>query len=311
MNEEALNLFYKIVGLITRKWCGVNADPPGLFLSVIVDINPFHDIPILKSGLFDFENKVYAYFATDPRPTMNNISTITVIQNIVDLKGAAEIFVNTTVKNVFRYASLLLNTSKEVLSHLKNTAEQFIQTLENFLQELRENNEHVFTNLIEHISDVWANEWSTLKIDAETFCDSIKDNARIAKDNFTNLIDRELIHLKDNIHNIIDTMTSQVMQLYKNPIGFGIRYKGTLNIFFFKFAGLEIEFVYSVDQLGECSRFRKVYELLKGERAARIYGVLSTGLIKLAPFIRMDVGAGLGLAISIDTPNKMIAQFHA
>ncbi|XP_060569042.1 uncharacterized protein LOC132727521 [Ruditapes philippinarum] len=309
--KSSIQAYASLGGLITRKWCGVNADPPGLFLSVIVDINPFQDIPILKSGLFDFKNKVYAYFATDPRPTMNNISTITFIQNIVDLHGAAEIFVNTTIKNVFRYASLPRNTSKEVLSHLKNTAEEFVQTLENCLQELRGNNEHVFTNLIEHISDVWANGWSTLKKDSETFCDSIKDNAFIAKYNFTNLIDRELIHLKDDIHNIIDTMSSQVMQLYNNPIGFGIRYKGTLNIFFLKFAGLEIEFVYSVDQLGECSRFRKVYELLKGERAARIYGVASTGLIKVAPFIRMDVGAGLGLAISIDTPNKMIAQFHS
>ena len=277
----------------------------------MVDANPFQDIPVLKDGLFDFDNKVYAYFATDPTPTIRKENNTDIIQNIFDLKGAAELFINTTIRNVYRYSSLLINESVSALSRLEKTGEAFILSLENFLKELRENNEHSFSDLIENVSDIWTNGWKTLKTDIELFLDSIEHITHIAKYNFTSIIDLEINHLKEHIQSTIDKMSSQILYLYKNPVGIGLRYKGKLKIFFLELAGLEIEFVYSIDKLGSCSRFNKVYELLRNERAVRLYGVLSTGLLKIAPFIRMKAGFGIGLALSINTPGKMVAQLHS
>ena len=40
-------------------------------------------------------------------------------------------------------------------------------------------------------------------------------------------------------------------------------------------------------------------------------GIVSTNLVRLGFFLHLDVGAGLGIAFSIDTPGKMLFQVHA
>ncbi|XP_053378543.1 uncharacterized protein LOC128548152 [Mercenaria mercenaria] len=306
-----IEAYASLGGLMQRKWCGKDANPAGIFTSLMVDVNPFREVPILKHGLFDFSNRVYVYFATDPTPTVNTGNNIDIIRDIIDLKGMTEIFINTTVENVFRYSSLFVNQSVVMLSHLQNSARQLTTSLEIFVQELNKGEGNIISHLVGNISKIWNNGWKRLQKDAENFLDSIEHNTVVAKYNFTRLIYREIDHLKENIQNVIDKITAQIMHLFENPQGFGVRYKGSLKIFFLKIAGLEIELVYSVDRLGTCGRFSKVYELLRGERAARIYAVVSTGLVKLAPFLRMHVGDGIGVAMSIDTPGKMIAQSHA
>ncbi|XP_053378542.1 uncharacterized protein LOC123527162 [Mercenaria mercenaria] len=306
-----IEAYASLGGQTQRTWCGKDANPAGMFTSLLVDVNPFREVPILKHGLFDFSNRIYVYFATNPTPTVNTANNIDIIHDIIDLKGMTEIFINTTVENVFRYSSLLVNQSVVMLSHLQNSARQLTTSLENFVQELNKGEGNIISHLVGNISTIWNNGWKRLRKDAENFLDSIEHNTVVAKYNFTRLIYREIDHLKENIQNVIDKITAQIMHLFENPQGFGVRYKGSLKIFFLKIAGLEIELVYSVDRLGTCGRFSKVYELLRGERAARIYAVVSTGLVKLAPFLRMHVGYGIGIAMSIDTPGKMIAQLHA
>ncbi|XP_060569041.1 uncharacterized protein LOC132727520 [Ruditapes philippinarum] len=300
-----------IGGQMQREWCGINANPPGLYMSLTVDVNPFRDIPILKNGFFDINNLVYAFIATDPSQTSSNGDHINILQEIVNLKETANKFVNTTIKNVASNISLLFNESVETFGHLMSSAEYLVINLDKLVHELYDSSEIIFTNLVKNVSDIWRNGYKPLRKNAEKFLDSIEHNSANAIHDFASPIEHAISQLKAQIGSPIITLFSQIKDLYNNPVGFGIRYKGSLEVFFIKIVGLEIELVYSVNQLGKCDRFKKLYELLKCERALRIYGVISSGLIKVLPFIRMDVGAGIGVAISFDSPSKVIGQLHA
>ena len=280
-------------------------------MSLTVDVNPFQYIPILMDGSFDISSQVYAYVVTDPFPISSKENFVDIMQEIITLKGMAEILLNTNIGNIVLYKHLLADESVVMLDHISNSANNFIDTLEHVLDDVHDFNEVSFAILVETISDIWTMTWIPLRKDTEDFLASIETNAVIVKYNFPALLQREISHLIEQIQRTIDDLSTQIMKLYKNPIGFGFRYNGTLNIFSLTIPRLEIEFDYSVNRPVMCGHFRNVYELLKGERAIRIYGTLLTGKLELAPFVHMETGFSIALAISANTPGNVIAQVQA
>ncbi|WAR28399.1 LOW QUALITY PROTEIN: VGFR2-like protein, partial [Mya arenaria] len=101
---------------------------------------------------------------------------------------------------------------------------------------------------------------------------------------------------------LISNVTAQASMVFKNITGAGFRFKGDLDISGLKILGLEIELVYSIDSLGECSRFERAYSVLKG-----LPEFWHSGLPKIGRFLRIEAGIGIGLAISLDSHGKFAA----
>jgi hypothetical protein len=72
---------------------------------------------------------------------------------------------------------------------------------------------------------------------------------------------------------------------------------------------LDVELVHSVNQLGQCTKFKKVYELLKGEKSVKLLA-RSTIKQRLGYFIKVEVSGSFSIAFSIES-FKFVTHVHA
>ncbi|CAH1780342.1 unnamed protein product, partial [Owenia fusiformis] len=83
-----------------------------------------------------------------------------------------------------------------------------------------------------------------------------------------------------------------------------------IEIFGLQFPSLDVEFVYSVGSLGQCSRFNYMYDLLKGKNALRAMGVFTIHK-ELGYFLEVANGYGLEIAFSKEAKEKTIVHLIA
>ena len=55
---------YILLGTKKRSWCGDISNPPGVFFSGRIDINPFQNVPILGDWVVEVPNTLYAFVTT-------------------------------------------------------------------------------------------------------------------------------------------------------------------------------------------------------------------------------------------------------
>lgn len=305
-----------ISGTSQRQWCGPNANPEGIFLSLIFGAEAFLDAPVLKYIKPDVDGKVNAFLVKDTRPIVNN-STPVSISELLNVKEFCKDLLNLTQTIVTRYSTILTNTSVEMLKALTTSGQKIVDQIETLIQQISTMHLSDIKTVFDNISKIWHEGWQALRNNTAIFVDSLKDNTRIAKYNITQLIEHQVGEVKSRIHQLVTNITNDLMSTVTNLDGYGFRFKGGLNLLGLKLLGLELEVVYSADRLGSCSRFRKVYQLLQGEKAIRAYAVLSTGLvrftgIKLCHTLSLkDAGAGIGVAISVEERDKFAVQLHA
>lgn len=125
---------------------------------------------------------------------------------------------------------------------------------------------------------------------------------------FIALFDDERNRIESGITAAKNKVVNQLLFLIKSVNGVGIRGFGGLTLFFIKIVDLELEIVYSDGQLGACGRFSRAYSLLQEEKALRVYASVSTDIIRICPFIRLQ-GSGVGIAFSLN-PEKYIANLQ-
>lgn len=301
----------------SRSWCGSHANPQGAFLSLIFGADAFLDAPVLEYIRPDVNGRVYAFVAKDTDSLVNKTGLLINIPDLLNLKNLSQNVVNLTQRIGQTYGSLLSNNSIQFLNVLKTSGENMVNQIERLI------NYHLSMTLddmkyvFQTISQMWNEAWTKLQNQAETFIDSVQDNARIVKFNVSQLVDDEVETVKENLHNLLNSITGNALKVTKDLNGFGLRFKGALDILGLKLLGLEVEVVYSVDQLGACSRFRRVYSLLQNEKAVRGYAVFSLGVSagtghRLCNTLSIiDLGVGMGLAISLENKGKFVVQFHA
>ena len=311
---------YVIIPLISgnaqRNWCGASANPEGIFMSLMFGADAFLDAPVLKLINPDIDGKVYAFLVKDTSPIVNNTAVVS-INDLLNVKGFCQDLVNLTHTIVTQYSTILTNTSKDMMHLLTSSGQNMVTQIEALMNQLSSLHLSNVLTILHNVNDIWHSGWQELRNNTAFFVDSLKDNTRIAKYNIAHLIEHQVDEIKNRFHQLLNRMTSNVLSTVKDLDGFGLRFKGGLNFYGLKVLGLELEVVYSVDRLGSCSRFKKAYELLQGEKAIRGYAVLSTGItgftgIRLCHTLTLkDIGIGLGFAFSVETKDKFAAQLHA
>lgn len=85
-----------------RIWCGNGANPSGILVSFLANVNPFRNIPIVGKWVFNADFRIYALVATKqkiPAETQIDIlNEMIQIENMVEqYRSGINVFVNTTI----------------------------------------------------------------------------------------------------------------------------------------------------------------------------------------------------------------------
>ncbi|KAH3844592.1 uncharacterized protein LOC127872819 [Dreissena polymorpha] len=301
-----LDLYGSLGGLENRTWCGAHANPSGVFLNVLVDINIFKDIPVLSLVNADVNAKVHAYLLSDPTSSTKN--SINLLEDVLNVKNFTESFINLTVKSAFQYASILTNQSVVCLQDINEMAEQMVGKLEHIAQVLAnfpKSDLQTILTVLEGFDDIWNDGIESLKIQTTNFVESLKNNTHLAANKYEKLFSNEINYIERHITNTTDKLMNQVTDVFKKQEGFGLKFNGEIKFFGIQLLGLEIEFIYSSgNKKLSCNSYNTGLDIMKNEKAIRLIGVVKTGVIKICPFIRMGIGAGFGMAISLETNGK-------
>lgn len=304
---------FSTTGKPTADLCDNSHYPKGLFFSLLVDINPFQDIPVLKE-IIDLSGRLDAYVTSFPSTEVTSNTKIDILQDIVDAKGITERLLNLTVHTAGLYAELMVNQSLLYLSAVQQTLVDINKTLDDFITSIKSNSNIVeqFLNTVSRISDIFENGLKRLKLNTENLVESVNSNNRLTKARFVNLYNDEVNRIISSIDTAKDKVVNQAKSVIKSVNGFGIRGVGSLNLFHIKLLQIDLEIVYSADQLGACGKYNRAYDLLEGENAIRIYASSSTDIFVLCPFIKIKPrGRGIGIAVSLQTPENIVASVFA
>ena len=276
-------------------------------------VNPFRHIPILKDWIFDFSTRLYVFFTTDPGSTVSPANNIDIMTDIVQLDHMITRLTNLTLTTIGRYGVLLANESFSVVNDLQHSLNKTLTHVENIKNTISTNGilNIDFKSVGDSFASIWNDGWTSIKQDTKRFIDSVEFNTRVAKYNFTSLFSNELDGIEQNLNKSVNKLTAQVFSALTDYEGLGFRFTAELHIFHLKICKVELEAVHSVSSLGHCSKFKDAFEIFENEKSFRFNGIVSTNMVRLGFFLRLDVGGGVGMAFSIDTPGKMLLQFHA
>ncbi|CAC5372376.1 Signal peptide, CUB and EGF-like domain-containing protein 2,Fibrillin-2,Matrilin-2,Multiple epidermal growth factor-like domains protein 6 [Mytilus coruscus] len=87
---DSLEVFLSIGGGGDRVFCGNNANPPGIFATFLVNVNPFRNIPIIGEWMFDLNSQVYALLTTDKKLSIETKTDI--VKEMTGLKEMLDKF---------------------------------------------------------------------------------------------------------------------------------------------------------------------------------------------------------------------------
>lgn len=309
-----IDLYASLGGMNPRNWCGPTSNPPGIFLSLMVGVNPFRNVPILKDWVFDLTARFYVFFTSDPASHISSDNNIDILSDVIQLDQLLIRFKNLTMITVNKYALLLQNESMSIVNELSLSVSRFSTEVQTVMKSLSQTNGIInidWESVGKSFSNIWNDCWIRLKNDTRRFVDSTEFNTRVTKYNFTQLFWSELDRIELNLKNAFGKLKKQLVGVLQDYEGLGFRFKATLKIFHLKVGEVDIEAVHSISSLGTCGKFKEVFKVFENERSFRFMATLSTAMVKLGFFLHLDIGAGIGMALSIDTPNKFMLQMHA
>ena len=292
-------------GTHVRQWCGELSNPPGIFLSTLIKINPFQNVPILKDWVIENVHILYAYITTDPSSKINKDMQIDILKDIIELDEMVGQFENLFKTTLKQFDSLLSNVSIQILNRLEDAIHDLQTSISTNMNILTQGD-------ISGLADILSELWKHIKKIETTvieFLDLTEHYVVATKDTFISLIKNETANIKQNIHQAIGKLTDQVSSAVKDYSGFGLKYRTTVALFGLRLPGIDIEIVSSTSNLMLCTRFDKVKTLLQGEDAMRFLGRANQDT-RLGNFLKLGTGAGVGGAFGIDT-KQVILQLNA
>ncbi|XP_013380568.1 uncharacterized protein LOC106151732 isoform X2 [Lingula anatina] len=192
LGVSSLETHISVGGLEPRQWCGANANPPGIFLSLRLSINPFRNIPILGDWVFYNRHSVYAFVTYDQSGKIKNLPTVDLLQDIVDIQQIVNHFMEVLNQNLERFKGLLSNTAAALLN-LVHTA---LADLKAAIQEIVGDLQNLTFPDFSVVLDTIRNAWTVLKMASQNFLDAVEFNIEIAKHNFTEMIKFEVNRIK-------------------------------------------------------------------------------------------------------------------
>jgi exonuclease VII small subunit len=278
-------------GVGDRIWCGDGANPPGIFASFLIHINPFRDIPILRDWGISASSQMYGFITTEEQLSVN--TRINIIDDLTDMRNKVQRFFNLLTDFSSQFGNQLSTAIQNALLDFQNSTTSFIAQLHNAI-----NGEIKLKNVITVAKDIWKTYTTDIKHTARHIIDDLEFDTSVIANNFTELIESEIARIGRNIDSTISKIRSNVMSLADRYTGFGFRFAAFVEIFNLKFPSMDIELIYSVDSLGRCSKFQEVYEIMKGEKAFRILARVTVRK-KLGYFLSCEVGTYLSTSMSI------------
>ncbi|XP_071163252.1 uncharacterized protein [Mytilus edulis] len=313
----SIEAYLSIGGQNERTWCGNGANPEGIFLSFMTNLNPFRNVPLVKDWVFDMNVRLHAFFTSSPNHIPTTNTTINILTDIEDLSAAIHRFGDVLIDLIQRFGKDLSDTIRKFLRDLQILSVSFVQMLTNVIKTGKVD--------IKHISNIASNIWTTyidsFKRKGQGVLDLLEFEKDVVAFNISRFIKEEQRLISHNVDKLLSKVSGQVLTAIKNYNGFGLRFSVDLYLIKLGFGQMDIEFIYSVDRLGQCSKFKKMYELLNGEESIKALGrptiqkrlgkVQSFGKYKnLGYFLKFELSASLGIALSI-TSNKFVVHLHA
>lgn len=255
--------------------------------------------------------RIYAFVSVNPD---QNTAPINILQHIAVLEDSVNRFRDLIDAAIDQFVTILTEYSETILDILADIVPQIIDLIEDIRDLLDNFQFSQLPALLNSLTTLWNDGWKPLESNTILFIDSVRDNFIILQDNLTQELSTEIEKIENHFQNAIQNLIEDLTPTFSDVEGYGLHFEGSFDLLGLKILGLEIEVVYSIDALGQCSKFARAYSLLQGERAIRVYAGFSTGLVKYVhPTLRLldEGGVGFGLAISLDNIGKFAAQIHA
>ena len=295
---------YILLGTKKRSWCGDISNPPGLFFSGRIDINPFQNVPILEDWVVEVPNTLYAFVTTALDSADINENTNSILRNLLDLNKSIDRVNNHLQSTLQSLGSTLGNKSMNAMTEIQNDVGIFQSTLLEYVKTIPEGG---LDGISEAVTELWK-QVINIENHLMRFEDITAFPINIAAESFISLMKSEMVEIKSTISDGIKDISKQLHSLIKDISGFGLKYTTSVKLFGLKILGIDIEIVYSKSGLMKCSRFEKVMMLLEGEPALRFIGRVSVEE-RLNFFINVEKGGGFGCAFGLTT-NNVIVQYN-
>ncbi|CAC5419913.1 Fibrillin-1,Fibulin-1,Fibulin-5,Fibrillin-2,Latent-transforming growth factor beta-binding protein 4 [Mytilus coruscus] len=284
----SLNVYVSIGGYEDRIWCGNGANPPGVFVTFLLDVNPFRNIPIVGDWIFRAGFRVRAFVTTEEK--LSAETQIDIVNDISQMKNMVEkyrILINAFVNNI---TGIISSTSEDAISQILTSISELEAILTKRLAGISD-----LQFVLSEVKQMWK-RYITLKEHTAVLQDELEFHTGGFAANLSHLIESETKGIGRNIDVTISKITTKVSSLLKGYTGFGVQFTGVVSLFSLDFSTMTIELVIGAKSLGQCSKFRKVYELLQGESAFRV--LASTSIpIKLGYFLSYIKHRSLSIAI--------------
>ncbi|XP_074652145.1 uncharacterized protein LOC141906736 [Tubulanus polymorphus] len=295
------SMYASIGGLAERKMCAPRANPSGIFFAMELEVNPFSFIPVIGEFAVTNRHIAYAFLTYDPRNAILTAKPINIGRDILDLKTRAS-----------RIAKSIKDHAKQLVAEATAAGKQFYDKFENHVDMLEANlskmvEEISFFNLPK-LSDALALIRQFVKdveLSFEHFTDALKMPIKTAIEGVINSIKWEVADVKYKVEMLQRRIMQQVTDVVNKKSGWGLKYRTTIEVFSIEFGAMDLEVVYSTNFLGECSRYKRVYELLKGEPALRGLAIFHIRL-QIYWWLSVNVGGGFELAMGTESKNFII-----
>lgn len=283
----------------------------------MTNLNPLRDVPLVKDWVFDMNVRLHAFFTTSPNHIPTTNTTINILTDIEDLSAAIHRFGDVLIDLIQRFGKDLSDLVRKFLRDLQMLSVSFVQMLTNVIKTGKFD--------IKHISNIASNIWTTyiesFKRKGQGVLDLLEFEKDVVAFNVSRFIKEEQKLISHNVDKLLSKVSGQVFTAFKNYNGFGLRFSVDFYLIKLGFGQMDIEFIYSVDRLGQCSKFKKMYELLNGEESVKVLGrptiqkrlgkMQSFGKYKsLGYFLKFELSDSVSLALSI-TSKKFVAHLHA
>jgi hypothetical protein len=244
---------------------------------------------------------MYVFITKEEQLSVN--TQINIIDDLIDMRNKLQRFFSLLTDFLFQFSNQLSTAIQNAIVDFQKSITSFIALLHGAI-----NGEIKLKNVLSVAKDIWKTYTIDIKHAARHIIDDLEFDISVTVNNLTKLIESEIKRIGRNIDSTVSKIRKSVMSLANTFTGFGFRFAAFVRIFSLEFSVMDIEFVYSIDSLGRCSQFQKVYEIMKGENAIRI---LARGTVRtrLGYFLSYEVGSYLSIAASTDI-DQYIMHIH-
>ncbi|VDI31096.1 Hypothetical predicted protein, partial [Mytilus galloprovincialis] len=288
-----------------RVFCGNNANPPGIFATFLVNVNPFSNIPIIGEWIFDASSQVYALLTTDKKLSIETKTDI--VKEMTDLKE---------MLNKFRFVvdDLYNKTIGELSPVLQQTIIRFqssVLELQTILDKMTRSDS--LRVILMDIKYLWE-KYISLKNEAIGLLDKLEFLSSDIVKHFTELVSSEITRIGLNIDRAISKLKDQILILVDSFTGVGFSFTASVKIFVLEFGILKVEVIHAVEGIGKCSKFKKVYELMSDVKATRAIAYIPIKpeivRIRLGYFLVYESDQYISVAVAM-AEKRFVAHVHS